>query len=575
MIFLLTVFGKIYSAPGKPNENEKMEINNFFEKNVIVDALNDMGVTKYYYSQNLSDAQKIQRKMPLFNFTECFNMIKDHNDNIKDIYVILMEFNNQKYVNEQYQFLTRPISPTTFQFFTQNFEYEGFLDYSICNNMEIEVSKSVDTVKMDFQKIKDIEQKYNISVYKNETNFRDYCTPLNINNKDLTVYDRQIFLFNNAMPCDNGCTFVNFDYATNYSTCLCKMHYEDEDINLLNEISEKFKENELIEKFIKLKEKGNWKYFKCYKQAFVLQNKNEKHNWIRYISMLLLLIVLALQILHYISVQALITSDKNESKKEEESTVNSLKNLKNSNNSLNKIFTLSTKNENDKNDKSDGHTIDINQTYTISINNENDKNDKSDGVNEADGVSSPVEQASAPQNRGHNNSICSSNNIDIYILDDKNNVSEDIKKKNIKNSNTRHNNLIIQNQDEFDDSEHDDNDNENEDIKNKNVKNVKNQNYDTTDMNNGIKINNFFINTNQEKIDNLDGKDNNCEDIKSNNLDTKNNYNILSSENEIVISDGKNDNSEDKKDKNNLTFGGRKKSHYLMANLILEQIENS
>ena len=157
--------------------------------------------------------------------------------------------------------------------------------------MEIKVSKKVETSKIDYQNIKDIEEKYNISIFKNETNFVDYCSPLNINNKDLTVYDRQIFLFKNVIPCDDGCSFLNFDYTTNYSTCLCKIKDEDEDLNLLNEINEKFKGNELVDKFFQLKDKGNWKYFLCYKQAFRI-NKKEKVNWIKYISLALIINVI-------------------------------------------------------------------------------------------------------------------------------------------------------------------------------------------------------------------------------------------------------------------------------------------
>ena len=244
LIFAL-IFRKIYSGPYIDKE-AIIQIQKFLEENRAVEAINDLAFTKYFYSENLSDIYKIENHMPIYDFSECFNMIKDNNINIRDIFINLIEFNNQKNVNEQF---TKPIKATIFEFFTKNFVNEGFLDYSICNNMEIKVSKRVETSKIDYQDIKYIEQKYNISVFKNETKFTDYCSPLNINNKDLTVYDRQIFLFKNE-PCDNGCSFLNFDYTTNYSTCLCKIYDEGEDINLLEEIKEKLKDNEFFDKFI-------------------------------------------------------------------------------------------------------------------------------------------------------------------------------------------------------------------------------------------------------------------------------------------------------------------------------------
>ena len=141
------------------------------------------------------------------------------------------------------------------------------------------VQKRVQTNKINYEQIKEINDKYEITVYKNETKLIDYCSPLNINNKDLTIYDRQLLVLQNKEPCDDGCSFQNFNYSTNYSTCLCKIINEDDNIDLLNELNKKIHNNELVERTIELIEKGNWKYFTCFKQAFKT-NKNEAHNWI-------------------------------------------------------------------------------------------------------------------------------------------------------------------------------------------------------------------------------------------------------------------------------------------------------
>ena len=427
MIFLL-ILKKIYSVPDI-DDNDKKQIYDFFMNNGFVEVLNDLDFTKYFYFQNLSDVSKLERNMPNYNFTDCLNKIKENNNNIKDlsdIYIIIIELNDQKYANGQFNLLTKPINTTIFKFFTKNFHFEGFLDYSICNNMEIKVSKRVETSKIDYQDIKYIDDKYHISVFNNEINFRDYCSPLSINNKDLTVYDRQMLQFKNVKPCDDGCTFLNFDYNTNYSTCLCKIYDEDNDINLLNEVYEKFKDNDWIEKLNQLLDKGNWKYFGCFKQAFKT-NKKEKHNWIRYISSIFIISVI---ILHILSVKKLFFDENNKSKKEE-----TKKNFKNLYNNINKAYTISIKNEKDiseiisKDTKNTGLTI----LDEIELSDDNDddneeNNNNNNNINKTDNKNDNKISNIATSKRGIISEKPLKNN---YISNDiKNNISD--KKKSYK-----------------------------------------------------------------------------------------------------------------------------------------------
>ena len=412
LIFLL-IFRKIYSVPVM-DTNDFMQINDFFSNNGIFEVLNDLDFTKYFYFQNLSDISKLEKNMPNYNFTDCLIKIKENkNINLSDIYIIIIELNDQKYANGQFNLLTKPINTTIFKFFTRSFSTEGFLDYSICNNMEIKVSKRVETTKIDYQDIKDIDDKYHISVFSNETNFRDYCSPLNINNKDLTVYDRQMLQFKNAKPCDDGCTFLNFDYSTNYSTCLCKIYNEEKDFNLLNEVYEKFKDNEWIEKLNQLLDKGNWKYFQCFKQAFKT-NKDEKHNWIRYISIIIIIIAI---MLHVLSVKKLFFDENNISKKEE-----TKRNFNNSYNNINKVYTISINNEKDKSDKSETLSINTKKTYITNT----DKIELSD-KNEYD-------------NEENNNNNTNNNNKES---DKKNKISRvATSERSIVSKKTLHNNYI-------------------------------------------------------------------------------------------------------------------------------------
>lgn len=131
----LLIFGKIYSDEF---EESALLIYNFIRKKEFVEVLNDLDISKYLYLQNLSDISKLERKMPNYNFTECLNMIKENNNNINDlsdIYIFIIELNNQKSINGKFDLLTKPINTTIFKFFTSNFRDEGFLDYSICNNI--------------------------------------------------------------------------------------------------------------------------------------------------------------------------------------------------------------------------------------------------------------------------------------------------------------------------------------------------------------------------------------------------------------------------------------------------------
>ena len=435
LIFLL-IFRKSYSVPDI-DDNDKKQIYDFFMNNGFVEVLNDLDFTKYFYFQNLSDISKLERNMPNYNFTDCLNMIKENNNNIKDlsdIYIIIIELNDQKYANGQFNLLTKPINTTIFKFFTKNFHNEGFLDYSICNNMEIKVSKRVETSKIDYQDIKDIEEKYHISVFNNETNFIDYCSPLSINNKDLTVYDRQMLKLKNVKPCDDGCTFLHFDYTTNYSTCLCKIYDEDKDMNILNGIYEKFKDNEWIEKLNQLLDKGNWKYLKCFNQAFKI-NKKEKHNWIRYISSILVIIVI---ILHILSVRKLLLDEDN--KLNEEETTN--KNLKNSNKNINKVFTISIKSEKDKSDNSEIISANSNKTCItqnlnmIDLSEKKDDDNKDNNNNKFPTIVASSNRVFVHKKSGHNNNNLI--NIENNSLNKKSNKSKNSEiYKSVNNDNAK------------------------------------------------------------------------------------------------------------------------------------------
>ena len=479
LIFLL-ILKRIYSVPTIDDIDIK-EIYNFLLNYDYIQVLNDIDSSKYFYFQNLNDISKLEYKMPNINFTECLNKIKDNNNisNLNEIYIFILELNDQRFINGKLNFLTNSINTTFFRFFTKNIFFEGFLNYSICNNMEIKVSKRVETSKINYQEIKEIEKKYNISVFRNSSNFIDYCSPLNINNKDLTLYDRQILLFKNEKPCDNGCTFLNFNYTTNYSSCLCKILDEDNKINFLNKINEKIKGNDWIEKFNQLLEKGNLKYFKCYKQALNIKNKNEKHNWIRYIIFILIIIVIILQILYCKSDKNLLSNDENKSKIEELKNKNKIKNENKSTNNNNSIILTTIKRE----------------IYQSEDMDENNKKTKNKNIKNMYTI--------------FNNSFISSSKREIHKSAHKDDDSTETKNKNIKNRIIAFNNsLILSKSSEFYKL-----DNMNVDSKETKSKNYKKK---------IITLHNPFIITRKNEIHKLDEIE--TDNIKNNSKDSKENF---------------------------------------------------
>ena len=177
---------------------------------------------------------------------------------------------------------TNSVNFTKYQFFTDN---GTILNYSVCLNIQIKVQKKVETKKLDISLLEELEKKFEIKLFDNDDELKDYCTPLFINNKDLTLYDKLLLSKENIKPCDDNCIYQSFNFATNYSTCICfiiQKNYEE----LINEIIlEKIKDNfEEMDSLNKLLNKGNVKYFECFIKSFKYI-KFKKLNFLAFISL--------------------------------------------------------------------------------------------------------------------------------------------------------------------------------------------------------------------------------------------------------------------------------------------------
>ena len=248
------------------NQNNIIDyLTNYTNNSVGITRLNDL--SNFFYDESLNNSIKIELNMAIFDFNGCIEKLRASNqlDDKTNIFIGIMEFDTQRDSEGKYNLNSNPVNFTTYQFFTDN---GTILNYSVCFNIEIKVEKKVDTNKINFDLLEEFE-KYDINLYENDKELNDYCIPLSINNKDLTVYNRHLLIKKYQKPCDDNCIFESFNYLTNYSTCLCKIIPNDYNEMTKEIIIDKLRDNvDEIDSLFDLLEKGNLKYFKCFIESF-------------------------------------------------------------------------------------------------------------------------------------------------------------------------------------------------------------------------------------------------------------------------------------------------------------------
>ena len=251
----------IYSYLENNNENILDYLSKYANNSVSITRNYDF--SNYFYNTTTNDSFKMSLNMPIFNFSECINLLKNSSalDNETDIFIGIIEYNTQINKEGKYDINSSPVNSTTYQFFINN---GTILNYSICfdKNITVTVQKMVDMNKLNIFKdiIKEINDNYNLSsLYNNGTEFNDRCIPLSLNKKDLTIYDRQNLVRKIIKPCDDNCEYIDFNYTSNYSTCKCPIK---------NQIKEVLKETDFGKYLDLLLENSNWKYIECSNNFF-------------------------------------------------------------------------------------------------------------------------------------------------------------------------------------------------------------------------------------------------------------------------------------------------------------------
>ena len=100
-------------------------------------ANNSVGITRaidfsnYFYNETINETFKAELQMPIIHFKECLEkmQLNYYLDNNSDIFTGIMEYNDQKKLNNEFNVNSNYINSTNFQFFTNN---GTILNYSVC-----------------------------------------------------------------------------------------------------------------------------------------------------------------------------------------------------------------------------------------------------------------------------------------------------------------------------------------------------------------------------------------------------------------------------------------------------------
>jgi len=212
--------------------------------------------------------KKKQMRIPIYNFSECISKIKEYYNlnESENIFSEIMEYNDE--INKNGKKNPNVIlNSTSYKFFLSN---GSVIDHSICYGLDIIVMKFVNNINFNYSLLELIKNKTGINIFDNIFGIKNNCAPI--------IGDNDIL---NQFPCDKDkdCSFVSFDYETNYSTCKCKILNEEEK-SIISESIEQIKKSELIETFIELLEKSNLKHISCYKSIKASHLFSNKGIWL-------------------------------------------------------------------------------------------------------------------------------------------------------------------------------------------------------------------------------------------------------------------------------------------------------
>ena len=222
-----------------------------------------------YDEQELIKKRK-EMKMPIYNFSECISKIKKYYNfnESENIFSEIIEYNDVVYKNGKKN-PNEILNSTSFRLFLNN---GSIINHSICYGSDINVTKLVNNINFNLTLVEQIKEKTGIDIFEDNDRIYNYCEPILIDGKSYPVKSRKNLIDKNQKPCDDGCSFISFDFKTNYSTCKCKV-LNEEDNDIISESKEQIEKMELIENTKELIQDGNLKYLTCYK-IYISINKS-------------------------------------------------------------------------------------------------------------------------------------------------------------------------------------------------------------------------------------------------------------------------------------------------------------
>ncbi len=216
----------------------------------IIKELNNNYTIQIYDSQNNLN-KKISKTIELGE--NCENIIRKENFLSKEDKIIILIIDNNK---------------------ENEFSYEVYnekgekLDISSCN--KITLINPIDESILDLSKIKNI-QKLGYDVFDEESPiYNDKCISLSVNGNDMIIEDRKDDVYNFINPCLKDCNYRNFDEINNLIYCICKLKFENSNIN--DDIN---KENLLISTYKKI----NLRPISCYKLLSKFENLKKNYGF--------------------------------------------------------------------------------------------------------------------------------------------------------------------------------------------------------------------------------------------------------------------------------------------------------
>jgi hypothetical protein len=247
------LFNKNISEEKDGIENELIDnVINKTEEDLIIENNN----IKYEITTtNNNNNNNEYKNISIINLGECEKILKKHNNISENESLIILKRDIYK----------KGVSIPKLEYEVLDMNNKNKLDLNVCKDTKIEIL-------LPHAIEENNEKKYNIeSDYCNDTCYT-YTTE---KGPDITLSDRRNECINNIMSiCEDNCEFGGYKSNTKKFICKCEIKTN---ISLSEVLTNK---EQILNKFIKIDDKTNFKIMKCFKILFTKDGKKNFDNYI-------------------------------------------------------------------------------------------------------------------------------------------------------------------------------------------------------------------------------------------------------------------------------------------------------